>query len=355
MAIRQESSSVARSRGFTLIETLVVIVILGVLAGLLLPAIANVRESARRLECVNHLKQIGLAMQAHQGALQTFPPPMPLRKDGQGTLGTSPGMMSGYYDMLPYLEQAPLYHAINLASTGPYWPGPASLENTTASQTRLAGLICPSDSRAARDEEALNSYRFNVNNSQPTGYRSMTTDYQPDRRRGQPGAFVPDLYSRPEDFLDGLSTTAAFAERSVGSRSPMGFDRRRDFWGAGLAGMLTSQDDDGVRDVCGSLVAIPLDFSTEFGARWALGGNPDVWYNHVSTPNAAGADCVLDRARSSMEGYCDLCSVAARSSHPGGANSLMMDGSVRFVRDGLALPIWRALGSRAGGEAIASF
>ena len=354
MATYRKRRSSARSTGLTLIELLVVIAIVGVIAGLVIPAVASVRETSRRLSCVNHLKQIGLSVQNHEAANRVYVPPMPLRSDGLGGLRASPDAMSGYYELLPFLEQSTLYNAINLTANGFSRLTPASRENLTACHTRFTLLLCPSDSYASIGSQAGNSYRFNVNNSQPTGYRSMTIDYHIEGEF-RAGAFVPDSFSRAADFADGLSNTVGFAERSVGSFPNNDFDRRRDYWGAGLVGIFGSQSDDGVYAVCRSLLSTPLDFTTRVGTRWAFAGNTDVWYNHVSTPNMEGGDCNLGNATTAEASYCDLCSLAARSFHSGGVNCLMMDGSVHFVRNGIALPVWRALGSRAGSELVAPF
>ena len=343
-----------RSRGLTLIELLVVIAIIGVLIGLIVPAVTSVRESSRRLECVTRLRQIGLALHACQAVSRTFPAPMPLRPDGRGVLVAFPDAVSSYHELLPHLDQVSLYNAINVGSTANGMLSARNPENETACGTRLAVLICPSDSVGSSVELPANSFRFNVNNANPTGNYPLGMTRDPNRPRSLAGAFVPMNPSRPEDFRDGLAMTTALAERSIGSQTATKFDPKRDFRGAGLGNFFADQSVDGVAALCRSMTSTPpaYTYSTEFGARWALGGNTNTWYNHVETPNPPHSDCVFDRAFSSEEGFCYFCSVAARSSHPGGANGLMMDGSVRFVRDGIALEVWRAAGSRAGGEPL---
>ena len=132
----------ARPRGFTLIELLVVIAIIGVLVALLLPAVQAAREAARRAQCTNNVKQIGLAMHAYHDAVGSFAPGR-LRSlvDGRGQC------FSAYAHLLGYMEQGPLYNAINFSPNPDRAPGSESPqpENTTVLDTALGVLLCPSD------------------------------------------------------------------------------------------------------------------------------------------------------------------------------------------------------------------
>jgi len=326
---------------------LVVVSIVGLLLGLLVPAVMSARESARRAHCSNQLHQIGLALNSHQAALQVYPPPMPARSLQKGIHWASSEGVSGYYELLPFLELSPLYNAINVGGDGTPFPigfDASSPVNATAFQHREGLFVCPSDSDESSQPKGPISYRFNVGSSFPLIYTNVE----------QIGAFQPALHSRPSDFLDGLSQTAGLCERLTGSQSMTRFNRQRNFWGAGVSSLFPISNDQQVLDLCRSLANSPADFTTRLGDTWMKGGNDYVWYNHVAPPNDRGADCVAGDMNTQEPRYCEHCSMATRSFHPGGVNCLMMDGSVRFVRDGISPTVWRALGTRSGNDVASS-
>jgi Protein of unknown function (DUF1559) len=278
--------------------------------------------------------------------MQFFPPPMPVRAFANGTYFSSSDLFSGYYELLPYLELLPLYNAFNLGGPGTNQPGgisPVDPRNSTGYQVRATQFLCPSDWYGADITNGANSYRFNLGSSNPTGpYHG-----------GLPiGAFDATAPARPADFRDGMSQTVGFSERSLGSQSQVNFDRGRDFWGAGVLGLFQIEDDDDVLKVCRSLSGNPGSYLTNLGQTWTMGGNIYVWYNHVAPPNDLGSDCETGDLNTQQPRYCEYCSLGARSLHPGGVNCLSMDGSVHFVKNAINLRVWRALGTRSGGEAI---
>lgn len=334
--------------GFTLIEALVVVSIIGLLMALLIPAVMHVRESARRLECTNRLKQLGIALQTHQSVSRSFPPPMPPRSFEKGRWWSSSESLSGYYELLPYMELAAVYNSINTGGAGSATSQdglpPESGANATAYGVRLDQFLCPSDYQTGNFSNGPNSFRFNVGSSNPLGAGLIVL---------ATGAFETNISARPEDFRDGLSQTAGFCERVVGSGPLASFDRKRDFWGAGVLALLPIESDNQVLEVCRSLSASPVAYKSNLGHSWMMGGNIDVWYNHVAPPNDRGSDCEAGDLNTQQDpGYCIFCSLSARSVHSGGANCLAMDGSVHFISDGIDLRVWRALGTRSGGETV---
>lgn len=333
--------------GFTLIEMAAVTAIIGVLTLLLVSGVMSAREAARRAECTNRLRQLALALHAHEAARGVFPMPMPERWESHpgGAYGSVEDALSGFYDMLPYLELTPLYNAINCGNLES--PVQAtfladSSANRTAYTMRVAHFLCPSDGMAARLPGGPNNYRFNVSRHLPI------FDQLPDS-----GAFSPlYFWRRPRDYSDGLSTTVGLSERVVGAQAS-GFDRRRDFWAANAEGLVPIENADDILRICRLPVTSPAERVSELGSTWMKAGNVYIWYNHTAGPNERAPDCTATSLGRSGAGTCHLCSVAARSLHAGGVHVAMMDGSVRFARETVALSVWRALGTRAGGETIA--
>lgn len=338
----------ARRGGLTLIELLVVVSIIGILIGLTVPAVQRSREAARRIECVNRLKQLGLALHGHNASRGCFPSALPPRLAPlvAGFPSGSSSDFSAYYYLLPFLDQQPLYNSANLGlepRTHDNHLAPISAENRTVWQTRVAVFVCPSEKAAPGGAPGPVSYRMNVGGPRPLPYTEELRTA---------GAFRPIAELRDADIRDGLAQTAGISEHVFGSRSAGRFDARRDWWFAGTAGLFPTESADEVLALCRLRPPRPRDFYSDMGRSWATGSCTTLWYNHVAVPNEPAADCtasVLNQVN--PDGAGDF-SIAARSHHAAGVNCLMMDGAVRFVPDHTNLAVWRALGTRSAGDVV---
>ncbi|MHB1560210.1 MAG: DUF1559 family PulG-like putative transporter [Isosphaeraceae bacterium] len=323
--------------GFTLIEIAVAIAIVGALVALLLPAVQSAREVSRRVECVNHLKQIGLALQSYQATNLFFP--------GIDTpsayMRGSPVSNHGYCPLarlLAELDQSPLYNATNLSDQATL---PVSLwANLTVMSLSLGQFLCPSDARPPVSGYGRVNYRFDLGPGPwyaPTSLKQAAWD----------GPFTTHIVYSPSAFTDGLSQTVGVSERIEGNW-------RRGAWSPGDYVLTGAGPGDMKIDTAVSICASAssdLAFETRAGESWFLSGYHFSDYNHCVTPNSTIRDCAQDdheegiHVRTLHEGV-----FTARSRHPGGVNTLLMDGSVRFVRDGVNLAVWRALATRASGD-----
>jgi len=334
------------ARGFTLIELLVVIVVIALLVGLLLPAVQGAREAARRSQCANNLKQIGLALHAYEATHRVFPAISSTsgraEDDGSEYSGHA---YSPLARMLGELEMVPLYNAANFEQIATV--GAALLANQTAMTTDVGLFVCPSEPRAPVDGYGRASYRFSVG---PTPVISPA-DFWPE---SQAGPFTTHRYYRPADFRDGLSQTVAASERTQGDWRSGDFDPRGDYLLGTLP--LDAQDppvgaDDALRYCAGRSTAGPHD--SRSGESWFLSGFHFTTFNHCATPNGREPDCSFHdftedvHARTIHQGV-----FTARSRHPGVVMALKMDGSVAAVGDGIAPAAWRAIGTRSGGEVV---
>ena len=332
-------------RGFTMIECLVVLGIIGLLIALLLPAVQSAREAARRLQCANNLRQIGLAIQAYDAVHQCYAP---------GFIGREPhkwiyyGNFSLHTHLLPYLEQTLLFQSLNI-EVG-CWPDtlardeeftarlfPSSVyahaANATVRATVIGVFLCPSDSSPM---SSGTNYRGN------TGVGHGQTEWieTPD---GGNGIFPEWGLVRPADVV-GLSHTAAFSERSKGSGATLpDYVAGRDLFPM-PPGVITADD-----AILGCRVAArpnPIATYGYSGRDWLWTGRERTLYTHTQTPNGRVPDCIYGMMFGAMG------MMTARSQHPGGVNVLTADGSVRFVAEGIALGVWRGLGTRRGGELV---
>ena len=336
-----------RRAGFTLIEVLAVVAVIGILVALLLPAVQAARQSARRLDCSNRLKQIGLALHQYEADNGMFPAGA---SQGYwvsgGTLGVN--LMTPLARMLPHLEQVDLYNSINHALPANYRV--AFAPNRTAMTTKVGAFLCPSDMSPPVEGFGRTNYRANIGAS----YQEQAYEKAPGSGGG---AFNFFDFLRPADFIDGLSNTAGFSERLQGDwTSGTTFKRGGDYrLGTGL----TAADFEGITDADWALArcrSLPRDSPIESrgGASWFLSGLHYSEYNHIAPPNADG-DCGFDLDDGNVSGNINQRGVfSATSYHPGGVNVLMMDGSVRSVTKSIALAAWRAAGTRSGGEVISN-
>lgn len=300
-----------KATGFTLVELLVVIAIIGVLIALLLPAVQAAREAARRTQCQNNLKQIGLGIQNHHDTLRQFPPGHRFTT----SCANSYAVGSWVVWTLPFMEQQNLRDLYS--STNPWWNG----ANEAARDVEVETLVCPSDVSVANFNSATN-FGFRGNYAANTGIgtysRSLCTTPAHQTGLSVKGPFVFNSKTRFADLTDGSSNTLGIAEiRRVNAN-----DSR--------------------------------------GALFADAGSN--LYTHDFTPNPTSSDaterCVSQVAQGlpcTSNGSGGPHRLSVRSLHPTGAQGLLLDGSVRFISETIDLNTWQALGTMNGGEVLGEF
>ncbi len=329
-------------RGFTLIEILVVIAIVGLLIALLLPAVQSAREAARRTQCVNNIKQLGLALHQYVDSTGVLPPTMSLA--GSGTKVAWTNGWSVQMRILPAIGQDPTYNAINFSVAY------QQHENTTATGVVIATFLCPSEanqqptSHQTFGNVGVNNYGWCMGDWFVWGGFGGQS---PNR-----SAFGPNQSRRWADFTDGLSQTMLLAE--VKSYQPY----LRDCGGLSKINDPSSVPPPGVDP---SLVVPEYNggactLKPDGHAEWVDGGVHHTGITTAWTPNRVtggtpGRDLDINGQREKVGGP-TFAAITARSYHPGGVNVLLGDGSVRFVKSSVAGATWRGLGTVSGGEVI---
>ncbi len=380
-----------RLNGFTLVELLVVIAIIGILIALLLPAVQAAREAARRGQCANSLKQIGLATTNFESAQQQFPPgrlfPDWVHRgqpqvsytshngvDQTAATGEKTGFYSVHVRILPYMESQVIYDMIDFqrAQSKRMTSGGAPYNLNYQAYAQAESLfICPSDKNTGR-VISENNYRCNFGGSTP--YGGANSDYQQTSfdsvADGLPvlgnGAFTAGRGVRAQEFTDGVSKTVFFSERDKGSD----LDPSRQL--PTKTDIVTMQRrshsvppptrDVMFQDCLGYKAKIdPFNFtapgrwgrtgsSSDYSNGWPFAGYDSTQYNHVAPPNWSGQDCGNWSSIPDTPG--EHAIISARSSHSGLVNVVFGDGHVTTVSDGVDLAVWRAMGTRNGAETV---
>jgi prepilin-type N-terminal cleavage/methylation domain-containing protein/prepilin-type processing-associated H-X9-DG protein len=356
-----------RSRGFTLIELLVVIAIIAVLIALLLPAVQAAREAARRAQCVNNLKQMGLAVHNYLSAQNVFPPLLG-NWNLSGTAGPNASNPEGPWPLgwavmiLGNLEQAAMYNAANWsfgAQDGP---------NTTMTYAKIAAYVCPSESLANGPWPGVTSFiNYSANFGGPASISAWSGPIVP--MVGTPPTTSCQCYTNgnigsfgTQGMTDGTSNTALFSEKLIGIQTPATgaptanspFAKRVIFSATATinadtgGGMQAATFYQACRSVPGTATAVGTNYWS--GACWA-GSHAGTLrfnaYDHVNTPN--GLTCTSGGGED-PGGV--TTAITAQSNHSGGVNVCMADGSVKFIKDSINYLTWWALGSRSNGEVI---
>jgi prepilin-type N-terminal cleavage/methylation domain-containing protein/prepilin-type processing-associated H-X9-DG protein len=378
--VSEEFISMRAHRGFTLIELLVVIAIIAVLIALLLPAVQSAREAARRIQCTNNLKQLGLALHNYISATGALPP-------GIDTTVTYPGTAPPYdlaqwtawspqALLLPYVEQGPLYNAANFYWNCCFASPQGDAINSTIYNTRIAGFLCPSDGLAGQIN--INSYLGSVGAS--------TISYPADgSTTGIFRIYDVNFFCSSVTLAaitDGTSNTIAFSEGLVGD-----YSKNNNYRGNGMAGatdptggivpstMPGNNAESNPKAVlqalqacnafwqgtalatCSGYVACCGVGVKQYGGRtWAQGERGQTLFNTIVPPNSQlypWKSCRFDPMclGCAFDGM-NFANVS--SNHPSGANFTFADGSVRFIKDSIAILTYEQLGTRNGGEVVSA-
>ena len=326
--------------GFTLIELLVVIAIIAILIALLLPAVQQAREAARRTQCKNNLKQIGLALHNYLDVYRVFPPSI---SSDISTRDTPGGEWSIHARIMPFIEEANLYNQADLSLS---YGDPA---NAGIAAQRVGAYLCPSDI----GDQARTSNGVAIHYPLSYGFNGGTWNvWDNTTRRGGDGAFHPNSRFGTQHFTDGTSNTLGFAE----VKAFTGYNRD------GSAG--TNVIPDNVAAVEALVGSGGSNKSNSGHTEWVDGRVHQTGMTTTLPPNSDVA--VPGQASEGLGDYTSCredksctgptyAAVTARSYHTGVVQVTLMDGSTRSISDNLDLGVWRNLGARNDGNVIGEF
>lgn len=332
-----------RRPGFTLIELLVVIAIIAILVSLLLPAVQQAREAARRTQCKNNLKQIGLALHNYLDVYRAFPPSFVSDiSTGQNTSG---GEWSVHARLLPYLEQANLYQAANLSLS---YEDPS---NSGIATQKVGAYLCPSEVNDRQRTDAGVAIHYPVSYAFNGGtWRVWTNGTQ----SGGDGAFYPNSKLSTRDFTDGTTNTLCFGE----VKAFTAYNRDGDSQPAGTPVPATETE------VSLMIASGGSNKANSGHTEWVDGRIHQTGFTTTLPPNSM---VVVPGGERDLEGDFTNCredkscteptfaAVTSRSYHTGIVNVVLMDGSVRSLSENIDLGTYRNLGARADGNVLGEF
>jgi prepilin-type N-terminal cleavage/methylation domain-containing protein/prepilin-type processing-associated H-X9-DG protein len=369
-------------RGFTLIELLVVIAIIAVLISLLLPAVQSAREAARRAQCVNNMKQIGLALHNYVSANNALPMGGTPQYDARDPTPAGPFEWMNYSAfamLLPYLEQTAVYNSCNLLICPDTGHGFAQAPNQTPYNTKLNAFLCPSDPYSGTQNLCNYAASFGTTTYMPYLQVSFTGPASP--RSETTGLFTIWKSYRLESVTDGTSNTMAFAEaltgqggngyNASGPNGGNGTQYRGNYIYLQSGGSPVSGEIYDVSAIpnalalvtadiqtcaAGFVAAVPNSIADYRGYRWILGVPGATMFNAVQTPNESIFNGCLFKDQSCGVG-CNMdasWTVPSSSAHPGGVNVTMADGHVQFIKNTISRPTWWAIATKANGEVVSA-
>ena len=353
-----------RPRAFTLIELLVVIAIIVVLIALLLPAVQQAREAARRTQCKNNLKQLGLAMHNYADAFGGFPPgrivyvsptdDLTASANGGATTGRG-DCFSAYAQLLPQLDQGVIYNQINFNS------GPDTTANDGVSIVQPPVFLCPSDSGVKSLAQGT-GFAGVTNYVLNTGTTFSVSPRNPSGNQVT-GVFFENSFVKFAQISDGTSQTICLSEQVLSNPSDQTSSSGNWTGTTASTGFVLTTGNNNT-SAGPELVNYPGDCASggklqlTRGNRILYGAPGHTMYNHIRGPNDTQIDCRggLPHSVRNFYWWSRLShNVASHSRHVGGVHSLFTDGHVQFIANGINLATWQGLGSRGHGEVLGEF